>query len=310
MTTYVIRRILQLVPVLLLVTLMIFMIMHLLPGDPVQLMLMGAEGGAVPPQRLAEMRQALGLDKPLWIQYLSFLAGAVTGNFGESIRFRSPVAGIIANRLPHTIALSVAGMAIAVIIGLSLGTVAAVWKNTWIDTFSMVISFVGVSMPIFWLGLLLILFFSIDLNWLPPTGTGGLPGLVLPAFTLGLVSAALISRLTRSSLLEVMDEDFVRTARSKGLTGWAILVRHVARNALIPVITIVGLQFGNMLAGTVVTETVFSRPGLGRLVVNAILWKDYPLVQGSILVLATIYVAVNLLVDLSYVWIDPRIEYL
>ena len=252
----------------------------------------------------------MGLDKPLWVQYVSFVGGAVTGNFGDSIRFRSPVAGIIANRLPHTIVLSLAGMVIAVMMGLTLGTLAAVWKNTWVDSLSMVVSFIGVSMPIFWLGLLFILLFSIKLNWLPPTGTGGLAGLVLPAFTLGLVSAALISRLTRSSLLEVMDEDFVRTARSKGLTGWAVLVRHVARNALIPVITIIGLQFGNMLAGTVVTETVFSRPGLGRLVVNAILWKDYPLVQGSILVLATIYVLVNLAVDLSYAWIDPRIEYL
>jgi ABC-type dipeptide/oligopeptide/nickel transport system permease component len=193
--------------------------------------------------------------------------------------------------------------------GLSLGTIAALARGSWLDGFSMMISLIGVSMPIFWLGLLLILFFSIRLQWLPTSGAESWQALVMPAFTLGFVSAALISRLTRSSLLEVLQQDYIRTARSKGVGKVMLILRHAAKNVMIPVITVIGLQFGGMLAGAVVTETVFSRPGLGRLVVNAILWKDYPLVQGTVLFLALMYVLVNLLVDLSYAWFDPRIRY-
>ena len=271
------RRLLELIPVLLMVSLIIFLTMHLLPSDPAQLMLAGAEGGAATPERVEALRESMGLNDPLYTQYFNF----VSGDLGNSIRLRSPVNRIVLERFPFTLRLSLAGMVFALLIGLTLGTLAAVWRDTWLDTLSMAISFVGVSMPIFWLGLLLILVFSIRLQWFPTSGAESWRSLVLPAFTLGFVSAALISRLTRSSLLEVLQEDYVRTARSKGVREWVVLMRHAAKNALIPVVTILGLQFGGMLAGAVVTETVFSRPGLGRLVVDAILWKDYPLVQGD-----------------------------
>jgi ABC-type dipeptide/oligopeptide/nickel transport system permease component len=197
---------------------------------------------------------------------------------------------------------------IAIILGVVIGLVAAIFKDTWLDHFSMSISLIGVSMPIYWLGLLLILIFSINLNIFPSSGATGWKSIVLPALTLGFVSAGLISRLLRSSLLEVLNEDYIRTAKGKGLTDKIILIKHALKNAMIPVITILGLQFGNMLAGAVVTETVFSRPGLGRLVVNGILWKDYPLIQGTVLFIACIYVLVNLFVDISYYWFDPRIK--
>lgn len=309
MLIYTIRRLVELVPVLFIVSLIVFLTMHLLPGDPAQLMLAGAEGGAVTPERVAQLRESMGLDDPLHLQYFRFVTGAARGDLGNSIRFRSPVSEIVLDRFPYTLRLSLAGMAFALLIGLGLGTLAAVKRDTWLDSVSMAVSFIGVSMPIFWLGLLLILFFSIRLQWFPTSGAEGWDALVLPAFTLGFVSSALISRLTRSSLLDVLQEDYVRTARSKGVREWAVLARHAAKNALIPVVTILGLQFGGMLAGAVVTETVFSRPGLGRLVVNAILWKDYPLVQGTVLFIALMYVLVNLLVDVSYAWLDPRIHY-
>ncbi|UCH27208.1 MAG: ABC transporter permease [Trueperaceae bacterium] len=309
MFTYTVRRITELIPVLIIVSVIVFSVMHLLPGDPTELMLAGAEGGAVSAERLEELREVMGLNDPLYQQFGNFFVGAVQGDLGTSIRFRSPVTEIVLDRFPYTLRLSLAGLAVAMLIGVPLGTLAAIKRNTWLDSFSMALSLIGVSMPIFWLGLLLILVFAINLRWLPTTGAGGVKALIMPAFTLGFVSAALVSRLIRSSLLEVLQEDYVRTARSKGLTGRAVLVHHAFKNALIPVVTIIGLQFGHMLAGAVVTETVFSRPGLGRLVVNAILWKDFPLVQGTVLFLAIMYVLVNLIVDISYAWLDPRIHY-
>lgn len=309
MLEYSIRRFLELIPVLFIVSVLVFMTMHLLPGDPAQLMLAGAEGGAASPERIAALRQSMGLNDPLLVQYGRYIFGAVQGDLGESIRFRTPVRDIILSRFPYTLRLSIAGLVFALAIGLSLGTVAALSRGSWLDGFSMMLSLIGVSMPIFWLGLLLILLFSIRLQWLPTSGAESWQALVMPAFTLGFVSAALISRLTRSSLLEVLQQDYIRTARSKGVGKVMLILRHAAKNVMIPVITVIGLQFGGMLAGAVVTETVFSRPGLGRLVVNAILWKDYPLVQGTVLFLALMYVLVNLLVDLSYAWFDPRIRY-
>ena len=306
---YVARRIVQLVPVLFLVSLMIFSIMHALPGDPVQLMLAGAESGAVTPERQEELRELMGLNDPLYVQYFRFIGGALTGDLGNSVRLREPVLDLILERLGSTIALALGGIAIAVFIGMSTGVLAALKQGSWVDTASMVLAYVGVSLPLFWLGLLLILVFSFWLGWFPPAGATGFRSLVLPSVTLGLVSAGVISRLTRSSLVEVLVEDYMRTARSKGLPKRLVYLRHALRNALLPVLTIVGLQFGAMLSGTVVTETVFSRPGLGRLVVSAILWQDYPLVQGIVLFMATIYVVVNLLVDISYAWLDPRIRY-
>ena len=306
---YIARRFAQLVPVLFLVSLMIFSIMHALPGDPVQLMLAGAESGAVTPERQEELRELMGLNDPLYVQYFRFIGGALTGDLGDSVRLREPVLDLILERLGSTIALALGGIAIAVFIGMSTGVLAALKQGSWVDTASMVLAYIGVSLPLFWLGLLLILVFSFWLGWFPPAGATGFRSLVLPSVTLGLVSAGVISRLTRSSLVEVLVEDYMRTARSKGLPARLVYLRHALRNALLPVLTIVGLQFGAMLSGTVVTETVFSRPGLGRLVVSAILWQDYPLVQGIVLFMATIYVVVNLLVDISYAWLDPRIRY-
>ena len=308
MINYTIKRIFEVIPVLLIVSIIVFSVMHLLPGDPTLLMLAGAEGGSIPQERLDELRIIMGLNKPLYEQYYNFITNAISGDLGTSIRLRTPVTEILLQKFPYTIKLSLLGLMIAIFLGVVIGLVAALFKDTWLDHFSMTFSLIGVSMPIYWLGLLLILVFSINLNIFPSSGATGWKSIVLPALTLGFVSAGLISRLLRSSLLEVLNEDYIRTAKGKGLTDKIILIKHALKNAMIPVITILGLQFGNMLAGAVVTETVFSRPGLGRLVVNGILWKDYPLVQGTVLFIACIYVLVNLFVDISYYWFDPRIK--
>lgn len=308
MINYTIKRIFEVIPVLLIVSIIVFSVMHLLPGDPTLLMLAGAEGGSIPQERLDELRIIMGLNKPLYEQYYNFISNAISGDLGTSIRLRTPVTEILLQKFPYTIKLSLLGLMIAIFLGVIIGLVAALFKDTWLDHFSMTFSLIGVSMPIYWLGLLLILIFSINLNIFPSSGATGWKSIVLPALTLGFVSAGLISRLLRSSLLEVLNEDYIRTAKGKGLTDKIILIKHALKNAMIPVITILGLQFGNMLAGAVVTETVFSRPGLGRLVVNGILWKDYPLVQGTVLFIACIYVLVNLFVDISYYWFDPRIK--
>jgi ABC-type dipeptide/oligopeptide/nickel transport system permease component len=303
---YIGHRVSQLVVVLLLVSAIIFSIMHALPGDPVQLMLAGSESGSVTPERQEELREQLGLNDPLPVQYGRFLRGAVTGDLGTSVRLRAPVTEIILERLGSTLALSVGGILFAVFMGVSIGILAALKEGSWIDTLSMIMAYVGVSMPLFWLGLLLILVFSFQVGWFPPAGQEGLRSLVLPSLSLGLISAGVIARLTRASMMEVLVEDYIRTARSKGLPEHIVIMRHALRNAVGPVLTILGLQFGAMLSGAVVTETVFSRPGLGRLVVSAILWKDYPLVQGIVLFMATSYVVVNLLVDVCAVGLDPR----
>ncbi len=305
---YILSRIAQLGVVLFLVSLIIFSIMHALPGDPVQLMLSGAESGSVTPERQEELRALLGLNDPLPVQYFRFLRGAVTGDLGTSVRLRSPVLDLIVNRLGSTLALSLGGILFAIVIGVSAGMLAALRQGTWIDTLSMFLAYLGVSMPLFWLGLLLILVFSLQLGWFPPAGQEGVRSLVLPSLSLGLISAGVIARLTRASLVEVLVEDYMRTARAKGLPKRIIYFRHALRNAFLPVLTILGLQFGAMLAGAVVTETVFSRPGLGRLVVSAILWQDYPLVQGIVLFMAAMYVVVNLLVDIVAACMDPRIR--
>lgn len=309
MHRYIINRLLQMIPVLILVSIIIFLIMHALPGDPARLMLAGAEGGAVSPERIQELHKQMGLDDPLIVQYFRFVTNALKGDFGESIRLRTPVTELILNRFGATMALAFIGLGFSLLIGLSLGILAAIKQNSIFDTIGMGISYIGVSMPVYWLGLLLIFFFSFKLGWFSPAGGTGLKALILPGFTLGFSSAGIISRLTRSSLIEVLNEDYIRTARSKGLKEKNVITVHALKNAMIPVVTMVGLQFGLMLAGAVVTETVFSRPGLGRLIVQAILWKDYTLIQGSILFLAVVYLTVNLLVDISYAWLDPRIRY-
>ena len=305
MLTWILRRILAVVPVLFGVTLAVFSMLFLVPGDPVKMML--AEF-VTNPDQVAQMRAQLHLDEPILKQYGRFVVNAARGDLGTSIRSRRPVTIEIGENLASTAQLALAAMAVAVGLGIPLGLLAALSRNSWLDVASMGGALLGVSMPSFWLGLLLIFVFSLHLAWFPATGGGDLHHLILPAVTLGMIAAAIIARLTRSSMLEVLGQDYVRTARAKGLGGFAVVVRHALKNALIPIITIFGLQFGNLLAGAVIVETVFSRPGLGRLIVGGILNKDFPLVQGVVLFVATVYVLINVLVDVAYAYADPRIR--
>ena len=305
MLTYVGRRLLAVVPVLFGVTLAVFSMLFLVPGDPVKIML--AEFVTTPDQ-VARMRAQLHLDEPVLHQYGRFVGNALRGDLGMSIRSRRPVATEIGENLGSTGRLALASMVVAIALGVPLGLIAALGRNSWLDVVAMGVALLGVAMPSFWLGFLLIFVFSLHLGWLPATGGGDLPHLVMPAVALGTIAAAIIARLTRSSMLEVLGQDYVRTARAKGLGGFAVVVRHALRNALIPVVTVFGLQFGNLLAGAVIVETVFSRPGLGRLIVGAILSKDFPLVQGTVLFVATAYVLINVVVDMAYAYVDPRIR--
>jgi len=309
MGRYLIGRLAQLLPVLFLISLIVFSVMHLLPGDPALLMLQGAEGGMASPEQLANLRASMGLDQPLPEQFWHFVTHALTGDLGTSVRFRDPVLSMVLERLPATATLAIAGLLCSLVIGIPLGMLAAMRQGGWIDAICMVFSYLGASVPVFALGLVMIWLFAFGLGWLPSAGSGSPETLVLPAVTLGLINAGLVARMTRSSMVDVLREDYMRTAAAKGVPARLMLSRHALRNAMIPVVTILGLQFGNMLAGTVVTETVFSRPGIGRLIVQAILQKDYPLVQGAVLFLAVIYVLANLLVDILYAWLDPRIRY-
>ena len=306
MLTWILRRILAVVPVLFGVTLAVFSMLFLVPGDPVKMML--AEF-VTNPDQVAQMRAQLHLDEPILKQYGRFVANAARGDLGISIRSRRPVTTEIGENMASTAQLAAAAMLVAIAVGVPLGLLAALSRNSWLDVASMGTALLGVSMPSFWLGLLLIFVFSLHLAWFPATGGGDLHHLVLPAITLGMIAAAIIARLTRSSMLEVLGQDYVRTARAKGLGGFAVVVRHALKNALIPIITIFGLQFGNLLAGAVIVETVFSRPGLGRLIVGGILNKDFPLVQGTVLFVATTYVLINLVVDVAYAYADPRIRF-
>ena len=305
MLTYVGRRILAIVPVLFGVTLAVFSMLFLVPGDPVKIML--AEF-VTTPEQIAQMRAQLHLDEPVLKQYGRFVANALRGDLGISIRSRRPVAAEITENIGSTGQLALASMLVAIGLGVPLGLLAALGRNSWLDVAAMVVALLGVAMPSFWLGLLLIFVFSLHLGWLPATGGGDLLHLVMPSVALGMIAAAIIARLTRSSMLEVLGQDYVRTARAKGLGGWSVIVRHALRNALIPVVTVFGLQFGNLLAGAVIVETVFSRPGLGRLIVGGILAKDFPLVQGTVLFVAATYVLINVVVDVAYAYVDPRIR--
>jgi ABC-type dipeptide/oligopeptide/nickel transport system permease component len=304
--TWIARRLLATVPVLFGVTLAVFSMLFLVPGDPVKMML--AEF-VTSPEQVAQMRAQLHLDEPLPVQYGRFVGNALRGDLGTSIRSRRPVVTEIAENASSTALLAVASMLVAVALGVPLGLLAALMRNSWLDVASMAVALLGVSMPSFWLGLLLIFVFSLQIGWFPATGGGDLLHLVLPSATLGAIASAIIARLTRSSMLEVLGQDYVRTARAKGLAWWGVIVRHALKNALIPVVTIFGLQFGNLLAGAVIVETVFSRPGLGRLIVGGILAKDFPLVQGTVLFVATGYVLINVLVDIAYAFVDPRIRF-
>lgn len=306
MWTYILRRLLILLPVIIGVSFVVFFALYIVPGDAVDTML--AETGATA-EDLARLRDQLGLDDPFLIQYGRFLSQLARGDLGESIVNGRPVIQQLRTQLPATIELTFAALAIAFVVGVPLGVVSAVRRGSWIDAVSMVVALIGVSMPNFWLGLLFIMTFSLQLGWLPTAGTGGLDHLILPALTLGFSGVAVIARVTRSSLLEVMNSDFMRTARSKGLRGFTVVVKHGMRNSMASVLTIVGIQFGALLGGSVVVETVFSRQGLGSLAARAILSGDFPLVQAAVMLAALAFVLANLLVDLSYSLLDPRVRY-
>jgi peptide/nickel transport system permease protein len=305
MLRYLIRRLLLTIPVLLGVATLVFALIHLVPGDPAQSML--GDGASV--EEVTKLRHTLGLDRPLLVQYQAFLTGLVTGDLGLSFRYGTPVTREIRDRLFRTLQLAAAAMTVAILFALPLGIVAAVFRGTAIDHAAMTVALVGISMPNFWLGPLLAILFAVYLGWLPVAGTGTIWHLVLPAVTLGTALAAILARMTRASLLEELRELYVLAARARGLSRLRAVVRHAFRNSLIPVVTIIGLQFGAVLTGTIITETIFAWPGVGRLLIQAINFRDYPLVQGCILFISITYVVMNLLTDLTYGFLDPRIRY-
>ena len=303
MTAYILRRLLQTVLVVLGVSALAFGSMFL-SGDPT--MVMASESWTR--DQIEEFRHQMGFDRPWVVQYLDFLSRAVRGDFGVSLRQQQPVFHLLLQRMPATLELAVAAMAIAVVVGIPAGIVAATRRNTVVDRLLMLGALLGQSMPVFWLGLLLAMIFAVSLGWFPVAGRGGWNHLMLPAFSLGLFSVAYNARMTRSAMLEVLGQDYVRTARAKGVPGGRVLSRHALRNALIPIITVAGLQFGSLLGGAVITESIFAWPGVGRLTIQAIQGKDLPLVQASVTVLATIFVMLNLLIDLLYATLDPRVR--
>jgi peptide/nickel transport system permease protein len=335
MLRYIARRLLSLLPVLLGITLLVFLFLHLIPGDPALVMV----GERATPQQVEALRERLGLNEPLPVQYLKFLGGLLRFDLGNSIISGIPVAQEIRNRWPASFELAVASMLFAVMISVPAGIIAAVRKDKWADNAAMSVSLIGVSMPVYWLGLLLIYLFAVFLGWLPPSGRIGvdqgfafqpitgffvldailqlnfvalgdvLSHLVLPAIALGTIPLAIIARITRSAMLEVLSQDYIRTARAKGLVERWVILKHALKNALLPVITIIGLQFGTLLSGAILTETSFSWPGIGSWIYQGILARDYPVVQGGVVFVSVTFVLVNLLVDLSYAFFDPRIQY-
>lgn len=306
MLQYIVKRIVASVPTVLLITLLAFAMLHLTPGDPAEIFL--GENRSTP-ELLERIRHEMGLDRPLHVQYLSYLGGILRGDLGRSLNNNRPVIQEIANRLPATLELTFAALLIAVALGIGLGVLSAIRHNTWVDSLAMFVALIGVSMPVFWSSLLLIFFFSVKLQWFPSVGQGGIERLVLPAVALGLLSSATLARLVRSSMLDVLSQDYVRTARSKGLRPRRVIWGHALKNALIPTVTILGIEFGQLLSGAVITETIFSRLGIGRYYVDSLLNKDFPVVQALTLFIAVAYVVINLLVDLSYSLLDPRIRY-
>ena len=303
MTGYILRRLLQTILVVLGVSALAFGSMFL-SGDPT--MVMASESWTR--DQIAEFRHQMGFDRPWLVQYLDFLSRAVRGDFGVSLRQQQPVFRLLLQRMPATLELAMAAMLIAVAIGIPAGIIAATRRNTLVDRLLMVGALLGQSMPVFWLGLLLAMIFAVSLGWFPVAGRGGWNHLVLPAVSLGLFSVAYNARMTRSAILEVLGQDYIRTAQAKGVSWRRVLTRHALRNALIPVVTVAGLQFGGLLGGAVITESIFAWPGVGRLTIQAIQGKDLPLVQASVTVLATIFVVLNLLIDLLYAVMDPRVR--
>jgi len=306
MTRYILRRLVQAIPVLLGITLFTFLMSHLVPGDPVVIYAMGKP---LSEEREAQIREQYGLDRPLWEQYRDYMADLLHGDLGQGLHDQRPVWDTIEEAIWPTLQLTVAGLTVALTLGVTLGILAALFHNSWLDSAAMLVALLGVSTPVFYLGLLLIFAFSFQLHLFPATGTGGWENLVLPALTIGFASAAFIARLVRSSMLEVLRQDYVTTARAKGVGEQLVVARHALKNALIPVVTYFGIQLAGLLTGAVVTEQVFSRPGLGRVAITAIGNRDFPLIQGTVLVTAIVYVLVSLAIDLSYAFIDPRIRY-
>jgi len=302
---YFLRRLLLTVPVLLGVATLVFSLLHLVPGDPAQAML----GEGATPAEVADLRARLGLDQPIYRQYLRFMGGAVRGDLGRSFRTKQPVGEAIVERLPATVELAVSAMVVAVLVAIPLGIVAAVHAGRWVDHTATTSALIGISVPAFWLGPLLAIVFSVSLGWFPVSGRGTLAHLVLPAITLGAPLAAVLTRITRASVLEELGEIYVVAARARGASRMRAIVGHAVRNGLIPIVTVVGLQTGAVLTGAVITETIFAWPGVGRLLVQSIGFRDYPLVQGCILFIAAAYVSMNLLVDMAYGFLDPRIRY-
>ena len=304
MLRYLVRRLLLTIPVLLGVATLVFALIHFIPGDPAQAIL----GEGATQEEVAQLRARLGLDRPLIVQYGAFLNGAAHGDLGQSLRNGQGVTGQILLRMPATAELALASMTVAVFFALPLGIIAAVWKGTWIDHGATTLSLVGISIPNFWLGPLLAIVFAVQLGWLPVGGRGTPAHLVLPAITLGAALAAILARMTRASLLEELGEPYVLAARAKGVSRSRAVLHHAFRNSLIPIVTILGLQFGVVLTGAVITETIFAWPGIGRLLIQSIGFRDYPTVQGCVLLIAITYVAVNLITDLTYGFLDPRIR--
>ena len=315
MRRYVVRRLLLLVPVLVGVSIIIFMVLHLSPGDPAEIML----GSQATQADLERLRAELGLTEPLYVQYIHWLGLVVRGDLGRSIWMKRPVLGEVLERFKATLVLTGAGLLLSTVVGLAFGIASAVRPNSLLDRASAVASLFGASMPVFWLGIVLMVLFALWLGWLPASGMyapygGGdlrdlLAHLALPAFTLAAASVTIIARLTRSTMLETLGQDYIRTARAKGVVERAVVLRHGLKNALIPIVTVVGVQAGYLLGGAVLTETVFAWPGVGTLMVQGILARDFPLVQGCVLVVALSFVVINLIVDLLYAWLDPRIHY-
>lgn len=333
MLRYIAKRLLDLIPVILGITILVFLFLKLIPGNPAVVLL----GPRATPEQIEELKNQLGLNQPLPLQYLAFLGKLIRFDLGRSIISGIPIVREIATRWPATFELSVAAMVVSMLLGIPAGILAAIRKNGWIDNLAMSTSLLGVSMPVYWLGLLLVYLFAVHLHWLPPSGRIGvgvnfqpitgfyildsllqfnfralgdiLAHLVLPALTLGTIPLAILARITRSAMLEVLSQDYIRTARAKGVMERWVITKHALKNALLPVVTIIGLQFGTLLSGAILTETIFSWPGIGSWIYEGILARDYPVVQGGVVFVAIVFVLINLLIDISYTFLDPRIQY-
>jgi ABC-type dipeptide/oligopeptide/nickel transport system permease component len=313
MTLYILRRLILAIPTLIGVTFLVFLSLRLVPGDPA----IAIAGELATPELVEQVRRDLGLDQPLLIQYVTYMSRVLQGNMGNSVRSRLPVIEEIQTRLPRTLSLAITSLIVAGTIGIILGVTAATRPNSWFDSGSMIFALIGVSMPIFWLGLMLMILFAVLLpRWLglsgpifPPTGSGTWQHMVMPVMALAANSMAIQARMTRASMLDVLRQDYIRTARAKGQHERLVVYRHALRNALLPIVTVIGLQFGTLLGGAVLTETVFAWPGIGRLLVDAIGYRDYPIIQGTVLVIAIGFVLTNIIVDIIYAYLDPRIHY-